>query len=216
MKIKVCGMREALNLRSLALLEPDYVGLIFYAKSSRFVVQNNLAGILHQLKKDCKLTGVFVDENQKIILQNIKEYNLNAVQLHGNETPGFCNSLKAESPETEIIKAFGVNENFDFNSTADYLDAVDYFLFDTKTSNHGGSGLTFDWEILEKFSFDKPYFLSGGISPENIDEVLKIRDKRLYAVDLNSRFEISPGLKDIEKLRLTFKKIRSQMGQEAI
>ncbi|MEO8796077.1 MAG: phosphoribosylanthranilate isomerase [Daejeonella sp.] len=216
MKIKVCGMREALNLRSLAQLEPDYVGLIFYAKSNRFVANNNLTGVLHQLKKECKLTGVFVDENQKNILQKIKEFELKAVQLHGNENPEFCNSLKAESPQTEIIKAFGVDEKFDFQSTGDYLDCVDYFLFDTKTSDHGGSGLTFNWNILEKFPFDKPYFLSGGISPDNIDEVLKIRDKRLYAVDLNSRFEISPGLKDIEKLRLTFKKIRSQTGQEAI
>ncbi|MDB5121687.1 MAG: trpB [Sphingobacteriales bacterium] len=205
MKIKVCGMKYPDNIRDLVLLNPDYIGFIFYDKSKRFVAE-----IDEQTIKDIpsciKKTGVFVDENASVILDYIKKYHLQAVQLHGSETSDTC--LKIAESGVEVIKAFGVDEAFDFNQLLPYLDSVNYFLFDTKTKAHGGSGLTFNWQVLEKYTFSKPYFLSGGLGLENLDKVLAINDDRLYAVDLNSCFESEPAKKDIEKLKLAINKLR--------
>ena len=205
MKIKICGLKEPDNIKAVADLNPDYLGFINYSASPRFIgdlpvqVLDDLPG--HLIK-----TGVFVNESLEMVRLLIKEYGFDAVQLHGYENPEFCEALKGM---VTVIKAFGVDTNFDFEQLSPYLGHVDYFLFDTKTDKHGGSGETFDWGILEKYKFDVPFFLSGGLSLDNLDEVLKIKHPQFYLVDLNSRFEIESGMKDIEKIKEAVNKIKN-------
>ncbi|MXV15901.1 phosphoribosylanthranilate isomerase [Hufsiella ginkgonis] len=212
MKIKVCGMRDPENIKAVAALSPDYMGFIFYPGSERFV-----AGLppkaIWSLPEDIITTGVFVDSGYDEIIANVEKFRLQAVQLHGSETPELCGKLYADG--LQVIKAFGVNEQFDFDTTEPFSEYADYFLFDTKTPGHGGSGASFNWALLENYLLDVPYFLSGGIGPDAVDDLKANYDHRFYAVDLNSRFEVSPGLKDVEKLRNVFKQLRSPVrGQE--
>ncbi len=198
-------MRDPANIKELITLEPDYIGLIFYAPSKRFA-ENLDPETLSLIPPQIKKAGVFVNEALDEIRQKIKAYNLNAVQLHGSESPEMCKLLKDN--KIEVIKAFGMDEDFDFGVLKAYEDFVDFFLFDTKTKLHGGSGLTFNWDLLNGYTLNVPYFLSGGLDADNIFEALKLSDKRFYAIDLNSRFEISPGLKDIAKLKSVFNQIK--------
>lgn len=198
-------MRDAENIKQLAILKPDYIGFIFYPKSKRFATDLDVSTI-SALPSTIKKTGVFVDATYQEIIEKIEKYNLDAIQLHGGESPDFC--IKCKQKGIEVIKAFGVDKDFDFRTLYVYNESVDYFLFDTKTDQHGGSGKTFDWEILEQYSLEKPYFLSGGLSADNLAEITQIDDRRLYALDLNSRFELEPGLKDIEKLTSVFNEIK--------
>lgn len=213
MKIKVCGMRNSENIAALAKLNPDYMGLIFYHASKRFVANPDME-TLNSLPVSIKVTGVFVDEKIDVVKKNALEYNLSAIQLHGSESAAYCYQLKNElstkipTKKIDLVKAFGVGIDFDFEMLKPYNAVVDYFLFDTKTTEHGGSGLTFDWKILGSYSGEKPFFLSGGLSPENIQEVLNLDLNHLYGVDLNSKFEIEPGLKDLESLKAAFDLIR--------
>lgn len=213
MRIKVCGMRNPENIFALAELKPDYLGLIFYPLSKRFVGDLDKS-VLGVLPISIKLTGVFVDESLENVLEKVQEYNLNAIQLHGSESVEYCRELKREltrtSPfiEIEIWKAFGISSSFDFETLNSFQNNVDSFLFDTKTVEHGGSGISFDWRVLSEYKLDKPFFLSGGISPENIQEVFNLNHKQLLGVDLNSKFEIEPGLKDIDSLQSAFDIIR--------
>ncbi len=201
-KIKVCGMRDTANILEIAALEPDYMGFIFYPLSSRYAGEVD-AEIVRQLPSSIKKTGVFVNADLATIAKWGTELQLDAVQLHGNESPEFC--LKIKEKGIEVIKAFGIHANFDFKSLENYLDAVDYFLFDTSTAQHGGSGKVFDWELLRQNNTNKPFFLSGGIDLDQLDTIAQINDSRLYAVDLNSKFELSPGIKDYSKLKKIFK-----------
>ncbi len=205
MKVKVCGMRDSGNIQELLKLQPDYIGFIFYRESRRFAESLDEATI-SSIPGVIKKTGVFVNEELQEIKKQVDKYGLQTIQLHGNESIDFCKSLQQEN--LEVIKAFGVDEVFDFSGLAEYEDSVDYFLFDTKTSSYGGSGMAFNLSLLERYSLSKSYFLSGGLSPENLQSVKKLNDHRLYAVDLNSKFEIEPGLKDIEKLAKAFDIIR--------
>jgi phosphoribosylanthranilate isomerase len=134
-----------------------------------------------------------------VVKAKISRLNLKAVQLHGVEEVDYCAALKLTG--AEVIKAFGIDENFDFSSLMAYEPVVDYFLFDTQTAAHGGSGKVFDWKLLKNYQLTKPYFLSGGIDSNHIENILTLNDPRLYAIDLNSRFELEPGLKDVDKLR---------------
>lgn len=195
LKIKVCGMKNQENIAQIEALQPDYMGFIFYPKSLRYIEDLNPLNLPKQVKR----VGVFVNEDVKIVKEQIKKYALHTVQLHGTEDVNYCTSLKSE--KVEIIKAFGVDDTFDFEQLKPYLDKVDYFLFDTQTSQHGGSGKTFNWCILEKYPYDKPYFLSGGIDIGHVDNIKKITDNRLYALDINSKFELEPGLKDVNKVK---------------
>ncbi|MBC7912822.1 MAG: phosphoribosylanthranilate isomerase [Pyrinomonadaceae bacterium] len=204
-------MREAENISNLAELQPDYIGFIFYQNSPRFV-ENLDFTLIHSLKVSIKKTGVFVNASAEYIQENIAKYNLNAIQLHGDESPEFC--LRFKSKTVEVIKAFGIGNEFKFNDLNLYFECVDYFLFDTKSSLHGGSGKIFDWQLLESYKLPTPYFLSGGLSEENINELQDLKDSRLYALDLNSRFETSPGFKDIKKLRSFFNKIKNPAPAE--
>lgn len=201
LKLKICGMRQASNIAAVAELQPDYLGFIFYQKSPRFISEVS-AELIKYVPSTIKTTGVFVNENLEKVKAYVFKYNLKAVQLHGQEEVAYCAELK--STGVEVIKAFGIDENFDFLKLEAYLDAVDYFLFDTQTPAHGGSGKIFDWKLLANYTFDKPYFLSGGIDLTHTTIIKNINDPRLYAVDVNSKFELEPGLKDVEKLREFF------------
>lgn len=213
MIIKVCGMREAANIGQLAELRPDYMGFIFYSDSRRFIGSPG-EELFEPVNLPVKKVGVFVNEAMDVIADKVLQYQLDAVQLHGDEPAEFCRSFRKflhnmqTEKHVEIIKAFGISEEFDFKILSIYDDFVDYFLFDTKTVLHGGSGIGFDWDLLKRYHGTKPYFLSGGLSPENIEMIALLKDTRLYGVDLNSRFEIEPGVKDIEMLKLTFASLR--------
>lgn len=195
-------MRDAENIQQVKALNPDYMGFIFYPQSSRFVVEmdKSLLSLLHPIKK----TAVFVDARLEEVQAIVSRYDFEAVQLHGQESPAYCQVLKAAG--LEVIKAFGIHEAFDWAGLRPYDEGVDYFLFDTFTQMHGGSGKTFNWAVLNDYSMTKPYLLSGGIGPEEIGRALEIKDERLYGLDLNSKFEISPGLKNIELLKTVLKK----------
>jgi phosphoribosylanthranilate isomerase len=197
-KLKICGMRQATNIAEVADLHPDYLGFIFYEKSPRFISDIS-AELIKYVPSPIKTTGVFVNEQLEVIKAKINRFNLKAVQLHGQEDAEFVKSLKGTG--VEVIKAFGLDERFDFEQLDAYNDAVDYFLFDTQTPAHGGSGKVFDWQLLKHYHLTKPYFLSGGIGLDHIETIKAINDARLYAIDVNSRFEIEPGLKDVEKLK---------------
>lgn len=207
MKIKVCGMRDPENLKKLIQLQPDYIGFIFYEGSKRYVGNIEEEALL-SVPADIKKTGVFVNSELGEIRYKIQKYNLNAVQLHGSEDAAFCKGLKGEG--VEVIKAFGVDDSFEFSSLNAYTDSVDYFLFDTKTSQHGGSGKVFEWDLLKKYDLTIPYFLSGGLSVENLEEVSHLNDQKLYAIDINSRFETEPGLKDLVKVKEAIHLVRLQ------
>ena len=207
MKIKVCGMKYPENISEVAQLGPDYMGFIFWDSSVRF-----FDGLPVDVPGNIKKVGVFVDAQLGKILETISKYGLQAVQLHGAESPEFCKEIRAavfnrpNSPhgEIEIIKVFSIKDDFDFGILAPYERVCDYYLFDTKGKLPGGNGYTFSWEVLKNYPSEKPYFLSGGIGLEEsgkIKEFLKRPESRYcYAIDLNSKFELGPGLKDIEKL----------------
>lgn len=206
LKIKVCGMSQASNIAAVADLQPDYLGFIFYPKSPRAISKVS-AELIKYVPESIKTVGVFVNEDLEIVVDNILQFKLKAIQLHGSEEPAYCEALKEYG--VEVIKAFGVGEGFEFDLLERYLKVVDYFLFDTQTEQHGGSGKQFDWSLLENYKLDKPYFLSGGIGLEQVEQVKDIDDYRFIAVDVNSKFEIQPGLKDIDKLKQFFKNIES-------
>lgn len=198
-------MRDAQNISEVSELQPDYMGFIFYPGSKRYVdgVEND---IFDQISSLIKKTGVFVNESPQGIIEKTGIYNLQAVQLHGDEEPQICEILK--STEIEVIKAFGIDETFEFNILEAYADKVDYFLFDTKTAGYGGSGRAFNWSVLDHYKLSVPYFLSGGLNPVNIGRLSEIRDERFYAADLNSGFETSPGIKNIIELKKAINLLR--------
>lgn len=200
MKIKVCGLREQNNIEAVAALKPDYMGFIWYTQSPRYVYRLP-EKVLQQLPAGIIKTAVFVNEEMPVIKALIKQFGFEAVQLHGQESPEFCSELKQQ---VQVLKAFGLDEQFDFSRLEPYTDCIDYFLFDTKTAQHGGSGQTFNWSVLNNYRLDVPFFLSGGLSLDNMEEIKKIKHPAFYGVDLNSRFETEPGLKDINKLKKAF------------
>lgn len=193
-KWKVCGLRD--NIKQVASLMPDFMGFIFYPKSPRYV---GTTFVMPEIKKPIKKVGVFVNEPVDKVFSSIQKYNLDYAQLHGHESPGYCTKLRRKG--VNIIKAFQVDESFDFEILRPYQDTVNYFLFDTKSEQYGGSGITFNWQQLKKYSFDKQYFLSGGISLENIEGLKGVDQSKVFAIDVNSKFENRPGFKDVEMLK---------------
>ncbi|MDF2431808.1 MAG: phosphoribosylanthranilate isomerase [Mucilaginibacter sp.] len=210
MKIKVCGLKFTENIEAVAALNPDFMGFIFYDRSPRFI--DEVPGeALKNLPYSIIKTAVFVNETTEIINALIDQYHFNAVQLHGNESPDFCNSFR---DKVKVIKAFGMSEDFNLNQLIPYADKVDYFLFDTKTDIHGGSGKTFNWSVLDQYQLNIPFFLSGGLSLDNLDEIKKIRHPQFYGADLNSKFEVAPGNKNIEQLEKAFDIIKQSKTNE--
>jgi phosphoribosylanthranilate isomerase len=204
MKLKICGMKYPDNIKSVAALQPDYLGFIFYEKSKR-----HFNGVIPEISESIKKTGVFVNATIDFILEKVDRHNLNTVQLHGDESPKFCKELFIN--QIEVIKVFSVGDNFDFKVLDPYDEVCDYFLFDTKGKERGGNGITFNWNLLQNYSGSKPYFLSGGIGLEEVEDLkyfLKsTASKYCYAIDVNSKFEMEPGLKIIEKLKIFIKNL---------
>ena len=195
-RIKICGMKYPDNIREVGALLPDYMGFIFWEKSARY-----FDGIIPDLPKSIRKVGVFVNATSDEILEKIKKHDLQAVQLHGSESVEFCESLKKKLPKgIEVIKVFSILNTFDFAALKPFEPLCDYFLFDTKGKLPGGNGTTFDWKVLEQYPSKKPFFLSGGIGIEELEDVKQVLKTNLpiYAIDVNSKFELNPGLKNIQ------------------
>lgn len=203
LRIKVCGMKFTQNREEVENLGVDFLGYIFFPNSKRYVGENSESGLFASNKLK---VGVFVNESVFEILGLAKNLGLDYIQLHGNENPKTCQILKKQG--LKIIKVFSVNEAFNFSETNPYEKVSDFFLFDTKTKLPGGSGKKFNWKILEKYTGHTPFFLSGGISPNDIDNIREITHPKFTGVDLNSGFEDEPGLKNIEKLKLFIEEIK--------
>ena len=220
LKIKVCGMKYSKNIQQLVELQPDFMGFVFHPQSPRFVgpVLAELQEVLCTIRKKEEaqhhktiMTGVFVDEPAQKIKEQIKLLSLDAIQLHGQETPNTCSTLRKTG--IKVIKAFGISEQFNWSGLSDYQDTIDYILFDTRIGNKtGGTGQRFDWDLLDFYKLNVPYFLSGGISEVDIPSLIdrKAIDNRLFGVDLNSKYELSPGTKNIRNLEKTFNLLRNE------
>ena len=196
MKLKICGMLISENIIKASKLNPDYLGFIFWKKSPRYFNKK-----IPLINKKIYLTGIFVNESLNEIKKQIHNHKLSVIQLHGNESPSFCEKIK--NLGVECIKAFSVDKDFNFNKLKIYENVCDYFLFDTKGKLPGGNNIKFDWKLLKSYTFSKPFILSGGIGLEYISEIKKIikTDLPIHAIDVNSKFEISPGNKNIELLK---------------
>ena len=192
-------MKEPENINQLTDIQPDYIGFIFYPKSKRYMADSLSANVVQTIPNNIKKVGVFVNESIDGIENVAKKFQLDFIQLHGDESAEFCK--KMNDTGFQIIKAFQVYENFDFNQLEPYKKYCKYFLFDTQTPLYGGSGHKFNWQILKNYDNEKPFFLSGGIDLEDADKILNITSLNIYAIDINSKFEIEPGLKDIEKIK---------------
>ena len=203
MIIKVCGLNNGDNINQLMKLDLDFMGIIFYRKSSRFFNSEILP------KTEKKYIAVFVDESLDVIKEIINKYKFEYVQLHGNEDEKFCKEI---SSLCNIIKAFRIDDRFDLNEIEKYSKYCKYFLFDTFTESYGGSGKKFNWDLLLNYDHKKDFILSGGINLELISSIKKLKNQlpNLIGVDLNSKFEIKPGLKDINRVKKFIKSIKNE------
>jgi phosphoribosylanthranilate isomerase len=201
-------MKDPENIKAVAALSPDYMGFICYGLSPRYIAAL-LPEVLDNLPSAIAKTGVFVNEAPEQINLLIDKFGFDAIQLHGNESPEFCASFLGK---VKVIKAFGLNDDFDFGQLTAYADTVDYLMFDTKTEQHGGSGKVFNWDILDQYKLSVPFFLSGGLSLDNLEKISEIKHPQFYGVDLNSRFEAEPGFKDVERLKKAFNLLKQQVA----
>ncbi len=205
-------MRNQQNIGELVTLMPDYMGFIFYEKSPRNIGEAIPEAIRKLVLSEIKKTGVFVNMPADRISEKAKKSRLQAIQLHGNELPDQCYKLKRQG--LEVIKAFQIGSGFDFFRTVAYAECCNYFLFDTLSTAHGGTGYKFDWNILGRYQLNIPFFLSGGIGIDDIQEIEGLDHPMLYGVDLNSKFETKPGIKDIQLLKTFFNTIRKTKNNE--
>ena len=210
MIIKVCGMRDPLNIRQIAAIEGiDLIGMIFYSPSPRFVDSQETADVVATFSLPRKV-GVFVNEIVEVVAQKCTMYHLDYIQLHGNETTKYIIELKKMLPENiRFIKAFSVLSAENFEPVQDFEGLCEYFLFDTQTSGYGGSGKTFDWNILQNYRGSTPFLLSGGISAESINDLKNFQHPQLAGIDLNSKFETEPGIKEVVLLTDFTKRIKT-------
>lgn len=203
MKVKICGMRDPQNILEIAQLKPDFMGFIFYPPSPRFL--STAEGFPHESLEDICTTGVFVNENITTIEEAVHMFRLKAVQLHGNETVAMCKSVQQLG--VKVLKAVPVSTTDDFEQLERFSGSVDYCVLDTKTSQHGGSGTKFNWELLHYYNAEIPFLLGGGIDEEDAEQLLRINHPMMAGVDINSRFELSPGVKDTAKVKRFLKAI---------
>jgi len=207
MKIKVCGLKETNNIVAVSDLGVDYIGLIFYPGSKRCIDTTDKA--LQQIAKnsiEVPKVGVFVNAGYKTILDAVYNYGLHYVQLHGAEGPDCCACL---SGHVSVIKAFAIDSAFSFEHLKNYEKHCAFFLFDTVTRQYGGSGTTFDWNLLAKYTLQKQYFLSGGINLSHLAALKSINDNRMLGIDVNSCFETEPGIKNIHKIKALIHELRN-------
>lgn len=207
LKWKICGMRDPDNIALVAGLKPDLMGFIFYKKSPRYVTQWPPEGL--ELEEKTEVVGVFVNPDIQEIEERHDQKSFQWVQLHGNESPELCQIIKDKN--IGVIKAFGVDDSFDFSQLKPYLETVDLFLFDTKSPHHGGTGKKFDWMLLKQYSYKKPFLISGGIGPGDQEalETLFDSDLPVYGIDINSRFESSPGIKNTHLIQSFIESVKS-------
>jgi phosphoribosylanthranilate isomerase len=204
MKIKVCGITRREDLLKLVEYQVNYAGFIFYEKSPRFAGSKLDPRTIRETK-EIKKVGVFVDAPLEQVRRTITDYGLDMVQLHGDETPGYCAAI-----DIPVIKAFRVRTNINWDAIEPFIAVTDYFLFDTDAGNaYGGTGIRFNWELLNSYPYEHPFFLSGGIGPEQLTELLEFKHPALFAVDVNSKFETVPGVKDMEKVKSFTEQIQS-------
>lgn len=218
LKVKVCGMRERYNIEALCQLPVDYIGLIFYEKSSRHAEADEAD--LDFLKTKFKTkdiipspifkVGVFVDAAPEFVLEKVETYQLDYVQLHGKENVFYCKHLNEAG--VKLIKAFAIDEFFSFSNLMAYEYYCDYFLFDTKGKLPGGNGVVFNWDLLKKYKGKTPFFLSGGLAPGKEDAIINFKHEQFYAIDLNSGFENKPGFKNIDLTSEFINKIRKELS----
>ncbi|NLX81244.1 MAG: phosphoribosylanthranilate isomerase [Proteiniphilum sp.] len=201
MILKVCGMRDSENIVAVDKLGVDWMGFIFYPKSSRYVDT-----VPNKMPINAKRVGVFVNEEITVVKQISSKFSLDIIQLHGNESPSFCSELSIGG--FTVMKAFSVDDVFPSSLVKSYQHTCKYFLFDTKTESFGGSGKKFDWGILSDYDGETPFLLSGGLSIEDANELLNINHPKLIGLDVNSKFEVSPALKDISKIEHFIKQIK--------
>ncbi|MCB0507060.1 MAG: phosphoribosylanthranilate isomerase [Chitinophagales bacterium] len=211
MKIKICGMKYPENIQAVADLMPDYLGFIFYEKSKRYVLSNDnntFSDFMFEDSLRVQKVGVFVNEPVPNIIRISTAYDIQTLQLHGDESPEFCEELRWLG--YTIIKAFGIDDTFDFSILGEYENVCDYFLFDTKTKDYGGTGKHFDWNLLKQYKLTKPIFLSGGLEMQDIPTIHDLlNDIPIHALDFNSKLEMDFGLKDVEKCRDAIKQCRN-------
>ena len=194
MIFKVCGMKYEDNIEDLQRLEPDWMGFIFYERSPRY-----LADPPDLSEVTAKKIGVFVDAEEPFIIKKIKTFQLDGLQFHGIETPEMCDHYRKRN--LIIIKSFSIDRHFDFTVTFPYEGHCDYFLFDTKGILPGGTGKTFDWSILDQYRGNTPFLLSGGIGPESVEDLKAFNHPQWAGIDINSQFEIDPGIKNIKLIQ---------------
>lgn len=205
MIVKVCGMCDSQNIHDVARASADLIGMIFYDKSPRFV------NAVPDIPKEVKRIGVFVNDTVESITAKAHDYGLDMIQLHGNETPEFIRSLRAALPGSGIIKAISISTADDLALCSQYEDCADMLLFDTKCISAGGSGRQFSWSILNGYHGTLPFLLSGGIGPGDAPRIADFHHPMMVGVDINSRFETEPGIKDSEKIRKFIKKLRNSV-----
>lgn len=201
--VKVCGMKDAQNIQDIAALQPSMMGFIFYSPSKRFVGEDfDMPVIANDIEK----VAVFVNERPASIIGILQKYSFRTAQLHGNERPADCQLIKDAG--FKVMKAFGIDGAFNWNDLQPYIPVTDGFVFDTKTPTHGGSGVKFNWEILKAYTLHHPFLLSGGIKPEDAEALKDFFHPQCIGFDINSGFEVSAGLKDVEKVRLFMEGLR--------
>lgn len=202
LKLKVCGMKYPQNIREISALVPDYMGFIKYDQSPR-----NFNCSIPPLDPTIKKTGVFVDATLDNIVEAIIENQFQAVQLHGEEPPGFCEAVRDQG--VEVIKAFSIRDELDLKKIQSYQGKVNFFLFDTYGKAKGGNGVSFNWELIKDYSLETPFFLSGGIGLKEAEKIRQLfeyfvqsnKQHLFYAIDVNSKFESKPGYKKINELK---------------
>lgn len=203
MLIKVCGMKYEENIREVSLLSPNFMGFIFYEESPR-----NLCTVIHlKLSEKINRVGVFVDKDQDFIVTKATDFQLNYIQLHGNESPRLCRDLQTLG--YKVIKAFNIHEEFIFQDLKEYEPYCKYFLFDAFGKKAGGNGITFNWSLLENYQGNIPFLLSGGINETMAKEIKKVEHPKCKGIDINSGFEIKPGLKNLKKIEKFITELQS-------
>lgn len=198
-KLKICGMKNPENILEISKLHPDFMGFIFWKKSSRYLSED-----IPKLPEIIQKVGVFVNETIENVLSIVQKHDLRFVQLHGDESVEYCQNLFQKN--VRIIKVFSIENSFDFSSLKPFEPYANYFLFDTKGKLPGGNGTTFNWEILKKYNSEKPFFLSGGIGISEIENLKKL-NLPIFAIDINSKFETAPGLKNPELIKQFISKL---------
>ncbi len=206
MIVKVCGMRDADNIKEVESLGVDWMGFIFYPRSSRYVGEEAPA----YLPAKCKRVGVMVNASLEEIIRRQSQFALDFIQLHGDESPQFCASVKERVPNVKLIKVFHIKDKSDLNAVGKYDGVADCFLFETKAGVYGGSGMKFDWDLLDSYHGDVPFLITGGIGVDDAESISRLSHPRFAGVDINSRFEISPAVKDVDLIREFLSRLKNR------